>query len=221
MHGNVPLEDIKKPHNEGLIKGFENLDKHIDNMKSFGQSIVVAFNKYAFDTDEEIELIRAHCAEKGVGFAVNNAFSEGGVGAIDLAKVVVETIENKPSAPLLHTYDEEDSVKLKIEKIAKTIYGAEGVQFSDKAERILKLVAQMDIEHFPVCIAKTQYSFSADPKQYGVAKGFKLKINDIVINNGAEFIVAIAGEIMRMPGLPKVPQAVHIDIVNGVIEGLS
>jgi formate--tetrahydrofolate ligase len=221
MHGDVQLEDIKKPHREGLIKGFENLDKHIENMKSFGQSVVVAFNKHAFDTDEEIELIRAHCAEKGVGFAINNAFAEGGNGAVDLAKVVVETIENKPSTPLHFTYDDADPIKLKIEKIAKTIYGAEAVQFSDKAERILKLAAQMNIEHFPVCIAKTQYSFSADPKQYGVAKGFKLKINDIVINNGAEFIVAIAGEIMRMPGLPKVPQAVHIDIVNGVIEGLS
>jgi formate--tetrahydrofolate ligase len=221
MHGDVQLEDIKKPNREGLIKGFENLDKHIENMKSFGQSVVVAFNKHAFDTDEEIELIRAHCAEKGVGFAVNNAFAEGGNGAVELAKTVVEMIESKPSAPLHFTYSDADSIKLKIEKIAKTIYGAEAVQFSDKAERILKLAAQMDIEHFPVCIAKTQYSFSADPKQYGVAKDFKLKINDIVINNGAEFIVAIAGEIMRMPGLPKVPQAVNIDIVNGVIEGLS
>ncbi|MDR0332348.1 MAG: formate--tetrahydrofolate ligase [Dysgonamonadaceae bacterium] len=221
MHGDVQLEDIKKPHREGLIKGFENLDKHIENMKSFGQSVVVAFNKHAFDTDEEIELIRAHCAEKGVGFAVNNAFSEGGNGAVDLAKIVVETIENKPSTPLHFTYNDEDSIKLKIEKIAKNIYGAATVQFSDKAERILKLAAQMNIEHFPVCIAKTQYSFSADPKQYGVTKGFNFKVNDIVINNGAEFIVAIAGEIMRMPGLPKVPQAVHIDIVNGVIEGLS
>ena len=220
MHGDVQLEDIKKPNREGLIKGFENLDKHIENLKNFGQSIVVAFNKHTFDTDEEIELIRMHCAKKGVGFAVNNAFSEGGNGAVELAKIVVETVENKPSAPLLHTYDEEDGIKVKIEKIAKNIYGAEGVQFSDKAERILKLAAQMNIEHFPLCIAKTQYSFSADPKQYGVAKDFKLKINDIVINNGAEFIVAIAGEIMRMPGLPKVPQAMHMDIVNGVIEGL-
>ncbi len=159
--------------------------------------------------------------EKGVGFAVNNAFSEGGNGAIDLANIVVQTIEKNPSAPLRHTYNEEDPIKLKIEKIAKNIYGAEAVQFSDKAEKILSLVNQMNIEHFPVCIAKTQYSFSANPKEYGVAKGFKLKINDIVINNGAEFVVAIAGEIMRMPGLPKVPNAINIDIVNGQIEGLS
>jgi formate--tetrahydrofolate ligase len=221
MHGNVRLEDIKKPHKEGLIQGFENLDKHIDNMKNLGQNVVVAFNKYAFDTEEEIELIKAHCIKKSVGFAVNNAFAEGGNGAVELAKVVVETIENKPSLPLCHTYNDEDSIRLKIEKIAKNIYGAESVQFSDKAERILNLANQMNIEHFPVCIAKTQYSFSANPKEYGVAKAFKLKINDIVINNGAEFVVAIAGEIMRMPGLPKLPNAINIDIINGQIEGLS
>jgi len=221
MHGDVELENIKKPHREGLIKGLENLDKHIENMKNFGQSVVVAFNKHAFDTDEEIELIRAFCAEKGVGFAVNNAFAEGGEGAVELAKVVVETIEKNPSAPLRFTYADTDSIKRKITEIAKTIYGAKAVQFSDKVERKIKLAKEMGITHYPICIAKTQYSFSADPKLYGVAKDFKLKINDIVINNGAEFIVAIAGEIMRMPGLPKVPQAVNIDIVNGVIDGLS
>jgi len=221
MHGNVQLSDIKNPNNEGLIKGFENLDKHIENMKKLGQSVIVAFNKYTFDTDEEIELIKNHCHAQGVGFAVNNSFSEGGNGSIDLAKLVVETIENNPSSTLQYTYEDKDPIKLKIEKIAKDIYGAEAVLFSDKAEKILKLANQMNIEHFPVCIAKTQYSFSANPKEYGVAKGFKVKINDIVINNGAEFIVAIAGKIMRMPGLPKVPNAINIDIVDGKIEGLS
>ena len=221
MHGNVSLEDIKKPHREGLAKGFENLDKHIDNMKSLGQSVVVAFNKYAFDTDEEIKQIENHCLEKGVGFAVNNAFSEGGAGAMDLAQLVVDTIEKKPSEPLRFTYDENDDVKTKIEKIAGNIYGASSVQFSDRAEKILKFIREMQIEHYPVCIAKTQYSFSSNPKGYGVEKGFKLKINDLVINNGAGFIVAIAGEIMRMPGLPKTPNAVNMDIVGGQIEGLS
>ena len=221
MHGDVQLSDIKKPHREGLIKGFENLGKHIENMQGLGQSIVVAFNKYDFDTDEEINLVKEYCAIKGVGFAVNNAFAEGGKGAVELANVVVDTIQNKPSAPLCFTYEDKDPVKVKIEKISREIYGADGVQFSDKAERMLKTVHEMGIEHFPVCIAKTQYSFSADPKLYGVAKGFKIKINDIVINNGAEFVVAIAGEIMRMPGLPKVPNAVNIDIIDGKVEGLS
>jgi len=221
MHGGVPLTDIQQPNKEGLVKGFENLDKHIQNLKKFGQNIVVAFNKYATDTDEEITLIREHCYGQGVGFAVNSAFAEGGNGARELAQLVVDTIEKKPSAPLRFTYDESDSIKTKIEKIAADIYGAESVVFNERAEKILKLAKQMDIEHFPVCIAKTQYSFSANPKAYGVEKGFKLKINDIVINNGAEFIVAIAGEIMRMPGLPKNPQAINIDIVNGEVEGLS
>ena len=221
MHGNVPIEEIKKPHREGLIKGFENLDKHIENMKSFGQNVVVALNKYAFDTDEEIALIKEHCREKGVGFAINNAFSEGGEGAIELAQLVADTIEKSPSTPLHFTYNDNDDIRTKIEKIAQNIYGADGVQFSDRAEKILKFTSQMNIEHFPVCIAKTQYSFSANPKAYGVAKGFKLKINDLVINNGAEFIVAIAGEIMRMPGLPKRPNAMNMDVINGKIEGLS
>jgi formate--tetrahydrofolate ligase len=221
MHGNVPVEDIKKPHREGLVKGFENLDKHIDNLKTFGQNIVVAFNKYDFDTLEEINLIESHCHEKGVGFAISNAFFEGGKGTMDLARLVVDTIEKTPSSPLRFTYDESDDIKTKIEKIAKNIYGADSVQFSERAEKMLKFTRQMKIEHFPVCIAKTQFSFSADPKGYGVEKGFKLKINDIIINNGAEFIVAIAGEIMRMPGLPKHPNAINIDIVNGRIVGLS
>lgn len=221
MHGDVHLDDIKKPHREGLLKGFDNLDKHIENLRKTGQSVVVAFNRYAFDTEEEIELVKQHCASQQVGFAVNNAFAEGGKGAIELAQMVVDTLENNPSAPLCFTYEDQDSVKVKIEKIAKDIYGADGVQFGDKAEKMLKLVRDMGIENLPVCIAKTQYSFSADQKRYGVAKGFILTINNIVINNGAEFIVAIAGEIMRMPGLPKVPNAVNIDIVDGKIEGLS
>ena len=221
MHGNVPLDDIKKPHPDGLIKGFENLDKHLDNLRGFGQSVVVAFNKHHFDTEEEINLIRTHCEEKGVGFAVNNAFSEGGDGAAELARLVADTIEKNPSAPLRHTYDDEDSIKTKIEKIACSIYGADGVQFSDRAEKMLKFIREMNIEHYPVCIAKTQFSFSANPKGYGMEKGFRLKINDLVINNGAEFVVAIAGEIMRMPGLPKTPNAINMDIVDGKIVGLS
>jgi formate--tetrahydrofolate ligase len=221
MHGNVALEDIKKPDKEGLRKGFANLDKHIENIKCFGQCIVVTFNRYAFDTDEEIGLVEAHCKQMDVGFAVNNAYSEGGTGTADLAGVVVDAIEKRPSLPLRFTYEENDDVKTKIEKIAKNIYGADSIQFSDRAENMLRFVRQMNIEHFPVCIAKTQFSFSSDPKGYGAVKGFKLKINDIVINNGAEFIVAIAGEIMRMPGLPKHPNAANIDIVNGQIEGLS
>lgn len=221
MHGGVDLDDIKKENIEGLKRGFENLDKHIDNMKSFGQSVVVTLNKYATDTQEEIDLVAKHCAEKGVGFATNEAFLKGGEGAVELAKVVVDTIEKNPSLPLQYTYDDNDSLATKIEKVAKTIYGAASVEFSPKAKRNLAAASKMGCDSYPVCIAKTQYSFSDDAKAYGVAKDFTLTINDVVINNGAEFIVAIAGSIMRMPGLPKEPQANHIDLVDGMVEGLS
>ena len=221
MHGGVALDKIKEPDMEGLKKGFENLDKHIANMRSFGQTVMVAFNRYAFDTDEEVAAIAAHCEQQGVRFVVNNAFMEGGEGAVALANAVVESIEKQPSGEMTFTYNDEDSIQSKIEKIAFKIYGAGSVSFSEKANKMIKHIESLGISHFPICIAKTQYSFSADAKAYGVAKGFDLKINDIVINQGAEFIVAIAGEIMRMPGLPKVPQANFIDIVDGHVEGLS
>ena len=221
MHGGVEITKIKEQDIEGLKKGFENLDKHIENMKSFGQTVMVAFNRYAFDTDEEVALIKAHCESQGVSFVVNNAFMEGGEGAVELAHEVVRLIDEKPSGELTLTYDNTDSVKTKIEKVAENLYGAASVSFSNKALKKLKLIEDLGLNDFPVCIAKTQYSFSADAKAYGVAKDFDFKINDIVINRGAEFIVAVAGEIMRMPGLPKVPQANFIDIVDGNIEGLS
>lgn len=222
MHGGVSLDRIKEPNMEGLRQGFGNLDKHIRNLRSFGQSVVVAFNRFASDTDEEVEAIRRHCEEKlKVGFAVNNAFAQGGEGAVELANLVVDTIENKPSDPLNYSYSEDDSVERKIEKIACNLYGASVVTYSIHSRKIIKLIEKMNIGHYPVCIAKTQYSFSADPKIYGAVDNFEFHIKDIVINNGAEMIVAIAGEILRMPGLPKEPQALHIDIVDGNIEGLS
>lgn len=221
MHGGISIDKIEEPNSDGLSEGLKNLDKHIQNLRSFGQNIVVAFNKYDSDTEEEVSLIRDYCNWAGVGFAVNDSFTRGGEGAIELAKLVAETIEEKPSASLKYTYKDEDSVYEKIEKVAKHIYGAKLVTYGSHSEKIIKLINEMGISHYPVCIAKTQYSFSADPKAYGVAKDFELHISDIVINNGAEMIVAIAGDIMRMPGLPKDPQARRIDIVNGQIEGLS
>ncbi|WP_165020854.1 formate--tetrahydrofolate ligase [Dysgonomonas sp. ZJ279] len=221
MHGDVPIQDIKKENIEGLTKGFANLDKHIDNMKSFGQSVVVALNKYGFDTENEIELIKQHCKQVGVGFAINEAFMKGGEGAIELAEAVVAAIEKTPSEAVRFTYDNNDSIETKISKVATSVYGANSVKFSDKAKKKLSLINRLGLEHYPVCIAKTQYSFSDNAHAYGVSRDFTFTINDIVINNGAEFIVAIAGSIMRMPGLPKDPQANHIDLVNGQIEGLS
>lgn len=221
MHGGVDVDKIKEPNHDGLVRGLENLDKHISNLQNYGQTVVVAFNRYATDTDEEIDIVRTHCAEMGVGFAVNNAFNEGGKGAEELARLVVQTIEEKPSSVLQLAYDDNDSVEEKIEKVSTKVYGAQEVTFSAEAKKKLKMIYDMGYDKFPVCIAKTQYSFSTDPKLYGVAKGFTVNVSDIVINAGAEMLVAIAGKIMRMPGLPKEPQALHIDIVNGEIEGLS
>lgn len=222
MHGGVALDGIKEPNREGLIKGLENLDKHVQCLQSYGQTVVVAFNRYATDMDEEIDLVRQHCEQElHIGFAVNNAFVEGGKGAEELARLVVETIEKKPSAPLHYAYELTDSVEEKITKLACGQYGAATVSFTPTAKKKLKHIAEMGYDRFPICIAKTQYSFSTDAKRYGVAKGFDLKVRDIEINAGAEMLVVIAGDIMRMPGLPKEPQALHIDIVNGEIEGLS
>ena len=221
LHGGVPEKEIKDPNIEGLKNGFANLDKHIENMKSFGQQVIVTFNRFATDTDEEIALVAEHCEEKGVGFAMNNVFAEGGEGGTELARLVVDTIENHPSAPLQYTYDLNDPIRTKVQKVAQKIYGASSIVYTTLADKKLRQIESLGISHYPICIAKTQYSFSSDPKAYGVAKDFELKVRDVIINNGAEMIVVVMGEIMRMPGLPKEPQARKIDIVDGMIEGLS
>lgn len=221
MLGGVSSENLKKENIEAIQKGFKNMDKHIKNMKSFGQNVVIALNQFSSDTQDEINLIKEHCTQLQVKIAINNAFAEGGKGAEELAKLVVSEIENNPSKELQFTYNDNDSIEVKIEKVTKNIYGASQLTFSNKAQKTLEKIRQLGIEQYPVCIAKTQYSFSDDPNAYDVTDNFDFTVNDIVINNGAEFIVAIAGTMLRMPGLPKEPQAKHIDIVNGKIEGLS
>lgn len=221
LHGGVPENKIKEQNIEGMKNGFENLDKHVENMKRFGQEVIVTFNRYASDTDEEIALVAEHCREIGVGFCMNNVFAAGGEGGAELAKLVVDTIEKKPSTPLKYIYEDNEPIRSKIKKVSEQIYGAASVIYTTLADKKIKQIESLGISHYPICIAKTQYSFSSDPKAYGVAKNFELKVRDIIINNGAEMIVVIMGEIMRMPGLPKDPQAKRIDIVDGVIEGLS
>ncbi|MEE1223190.1 MAG: formate--tetrahydrofolate ligase, partial [Bacteroidaceae bacterium] len=221
MHGGVSVEAIKEPNVEGVKTGLANLDKHIQNLQSFGQTVVVCFNRYATDTDEEIAICREHCEEMGIGFAVNDAFNRGGEGAVELAQLVVDTIDRQPSQPLQFAYADEQSVEEKAEAVAKKIYGAKGVTSTPAAKKKLQIVHDMGLDNYPICIAKTQYSFSQDQKAYGVPTGFSIAIRDVVINNGAEMIVLIAGDIMRMPGLPKSPQAERIDIVDGEIVGLS
>ena len=222
MHGGVPLDRIKEPNEEGLRAGLANLDRHVRNLQGFGQTVLVVFNHFAGDTDEEMALLRAHCEQTlGVPFVINYAYSDGGAGAAEMAQLVVDTIERRPSGPLQFTYADRDPLKTKIEKVARGIYGASGVTFAPAALKRLKLAEEGGMSHFPVCIAKTQFSFSADAKRYGAASGFDFQIRDVVINAGAEMIVAIAGDILRMPGLPKDPQANHIDYIDGEIIGLS
>ena len=226
MHGGVDLEHIKEPNMQGLKEGLKNLNRHINNMQGFGQPVIVTLNRYDSDLDEEIDVVRRNCEDQGVGFAVNEAFLRGGDGAVELAQKVVDTIDRIQPLPIHYTYPENDTIEGKIEKVCKRIYGAAAVEFTKTGKKkleALKTIFADDeaISHYPVCIAKTQYSFTADPLRYGSPEGFTIRIRDIILNCGSEMIVAIAGDMLRMPGLPKSPQAERITIVDGNIEGLS
>lgn len=221
LHGGVSDKDITQPNIEALKDGLPNLQRHIQNMKNFGQSVIVAFNRFGYDTDEEVNYLKEWCENEGVAFAVNLGFAKGGEGAAELAQKVVGMIENNPSKEINFTYNLGDSIQTKIEKIAQKIYRAGEVIFNGSAFTKLKQYEKMGWGNLPVCIAKTQYSFSDDAKRINAPEGFTFNIRDLVINAGAGFIVAIAGEIMRMPGLPPDPQANRIKLVNGEIEGLS
>lgn len=221
LHGGVPEAQIKEPNKEGLIRGFANLDKHIENMKNFGQQVIVTFNRFASDTDEEIALVAEHCKEKGVGFAVNTVFADGGEGAVELARLVAETIEKNPSKPLKFTYEESDSVREKVRKIAEGIYGASSIVYTTLAEKKLKEIEKLGIAHFPVCIAKTQYSLSDNAKLLGRPQGHALHIRGLTASCGAGFAVALAGSVLTMPGLPAHPAAMDISLTDdGRITGL-
>ena len=221
LHGGVADKDIKLPNFEALKAGLPNLQRHIQNMKGFGQSVVVSFNKFHYDTAEEVTYLTEWCEQEGVVFAINEGFVNGGAGAAALAQKVVDLIENNPSKDINFTYELGDSIQEKVEKICKKIYRAGEVVFSGPAALKLKSYEKHGWGNLPVCIAKTQYSFSDDAKLVNAPEGFTINIRDLVINAGAGFIVAVAGEIMRMPGLPVDPQAMRIKLVNGEIEGLS
>ena len=221
MHGGVDLKAIKTPNVKGVRAGFPNMDKHIENIRKFGQQVIVCYNYFATDKNEEMEAVIQHCKEIGVGCAPIYSFTEGGKGAEKLARLVVNTIEKNPSGNLLLMYKDEDDIEIKVKKICKNIYGAKDIIMKPSARKQLERIKALGYEHFPVCIAKTQYSFSDDAKAYGMPKDFNITIRDFVINAGAEMIIAVAGTIMRMPGLPKHPQAEYIHVANGIIEGLS
>ena len=221
MHGGMQVGDPENGCCEHIRKGLENLDKHIANMQHMGQSVIVTLNRFGSDTDEEIAIVSEHCKEKGIGFALNEAYMKGSEGCMDLARLSVDEIAANPSRDITYCYADTDTVQDKITAVAKQIYGAKKVVFKKQALKMIERISQWQLEHFPICIAKTQYSLSDDSKRYGVPKDFTLTISDLVINTGAEMIVVIAGDIMRMPGLPRHPQAERIDIQDGLLVGLE
>ena len=221
LHGGVEVSAMSDPNIEGIKKGMTNLERHLDNLQKFGQKVIVAFNRFHFDQPDEIKCLKEWCDHQGVSFAVNDSFGQGGEGAIELAEAVAKVADHSPSEPLSFAYELEEPIETKIEKVVKNLYRGEGVQFSEKARAAIRSIRKQDQANLPICIAKTQYSFSDDPSAVGAASGFTLQIEDVILNRGAGFLVAVAGQIMRMPGLPKTPQAIHIDLVDGQIDGLS
>ena len=218
-HGGVPLPEIGKPNAEALKKGLCNLDAHVENLKRFGPNIVVSINHFHTDLDEEIAIIRNRCAELGVRCAISDGFALGGKGALEVAQAVIDAAEDVH--PLNFTYEVDAPVLEKVEKIAKTIYGAASVELAPAALKDLKRLQDLGFDRLPVCIAKTPFSFSHDPKLLGAPKGFTLPVQRLILNAGAGFIVVTTGAIMRMPGLPKVPAAMSIDVKDGKITGLA
>ncbi len=220
LNGGISEEKMMLPDNDALLKGLVNMDKHIGILKTFGQKILVVLNKYHFDTIEEINLIRNYCIKKGVSFAVNDAFAKGGEGAIEMAESVVRICE-QPSPALAFSYQMEDDIETKMRKIVTKIYGGKDVVLYKKTHEMIKKINKLGLNDLPICMAKTQYSFTDDALVSGLDGDFKIDVQNLVINRGAGFIVAVCGEIMRMPGLPKVPQANFIDVINGKIVGVS
>ena len=220
MHGGVPKTDLATPDVEAVKRGMVNLEKHIENIKQYGLPLVVAINAFAQDTPEELEAVRAHCANHGVNVALSEVFAKGGEGGVELAKEVVR-LATEEKADFKVLYGDELSLKEKIETIAKNIYGAVGVNYTKEATNALKDFEKMGYGHLPVCMAKTQYSFSDDSALLGRPEGFEITIKNCRIAAGAGFVVVLTGDIMTMPGLPKVPAAEKIDVSDdGVISGL-
>lgn len=219
-HGGQSKEEVKQENLEALSNGLHNLNRHLDNLKNkFGLNVIVAINKFSTDTDAEIELLSSKLKEQGIEMSLVESHQKGSVGAIDLAEKIVKLTEKPEDFRFI--YEDEESIKVKIEKVAKNIYGAESVEYSDEAIKQINKIEKMGYSKLPVCIAKTQYSFSDDAKNLECKEPFTLHVNEILLKAGAEFVVAITGKIMTMPGLPKVPAAEKIDIdENGNIVGI-
>ncbi len=221
MHGGVEKEDLKKENLEALKKGIPNLEKHIKNIKKFGLEVIVAINYFVSDTEKEVQIVQDQCAKLGVKVSLCTHWSDGGNGTKDLAYNVVEICKKKNTSKFKFLYDDKLPILEKVEKIAKEIYNAKGIEFDEKIKEQVKRIEKSGFGSFPVCIAKTQYSFSTDPKLKGAPSGHLLSIREVRLSSGAEFLVVVCGSIMTMPGLPKVPAADHIKLnKKGEIEGL-
>ena len=219
-HGGVEKEKIQEENIEGIEKGIDNLYKHIDNIKNkFGLNVIVALNKYASDTEKEIEYIKEKLANKNIELSVVEGWAKGGDGAIDIANKLVK-LSQQPNE-FKYIYNDSDSIKEKILKIAKNIYYAKDVKYSEEAEKEIENIEKMGYTKLPICIAKTQYSFSDDPKNLECKDDYNINVRGVELKNGAGFVVVLAGKIMTMPGLPKVPAAESIDIdEDGEIVGI-
>ena len=219
-HGGMPKDEIKNENIEALERGFNNLLRHVDNLKNkYGLNVIVAINKYTHDTEREIEFLRNKLKEYDIELSLVESWEKGGEGATDLAEKIVKLTEK--NSKLNYAYDLNESIKEKINDVATKIYGAEGVEFSQEAEEMISRIEKMGYGNLPVCIAKTQYSFSDDPKNLECTEPFKIHVKEIILKSGAEFVVAITGKIMTMPGLPRVPAAEQIDLdSDGNIVGI-
>lgn len=219
-NGGMDLKELTTPDVEALKRGMVNLEKHIENMQKFGVPVLVTINKFASDTDEEVEVLRNLCSKKNVPFTVSEVFAKGGEGGLDLANMLVDTLDKSEShyAPI---YDVDLPIKEKIEIIAKEIYGAEKVSFSPSAEEQIERINRIGMDKLPICMAKTQYSLSDNPELLGRPANFTLNVSEIRLSAGAGFIVALTGKILTMPGLPKVPAAEKIDVLpDGTLTGI-
>ena len=219
-HGGMPKEDIKNESIEYLAKGFENLERHVDNLKNcYSLNVIVAINKYTHDTEAEIKFLQEKLQEKGINLSLVESWEKGGEGAKDLAQKIVDLVQE--SSNFKFAYELNETIEDKIKAVAQKIYGAEDVEFTEEAKLHIKEIEDLGYSNLPVCIAKTQYSFSDDPKNLECKEPFNIHVQDVVLRAGAEFIVVLTGKIMTMPGLPKIPSAENIDLdKNGNIVGI-
>ena len=220
-NGGVPKAELAKENTDALKDGIVNLGKHIENMQKYGLPVIVAINRFMTDTDEELKIIEQYCCDMGVDFSMCEVFAKGGDGGVELAEKVVEVSERGGEMNFAPIYDEKASIDEKINTIAKEIYGADGVVYTPKAKKAIARLEKQGFDRLPICMAKTQYSLSDDPSLLGRPSGFEITVREVRVSAGAGFVVALTGDVMTMPGLPKVPAANNMDIdKDGKIVGL-